>query len=438
MALQSRLLVPEPPATDAFWKPCCEKECHNSEDEPSFMGHNGNVTTAALAMDPGHPHFSLLSAGYTSSLWLSNVSGAGGEALLHPMPTFVVTESAQDQGINVFSSHSSSKRHSSHYRALRLYQLSGALLGKSFLDPDAGYPDLPLSPPFLTLLQGRKLGVLSKRRDALVALKPLPFQRLFELQDSLRAGGARDVEEAAMATELEMYFLQMNLGVFGAPHVPLAPFCEGGGGAAGAQATASINVGCALSSPPVTLKNLGTYLSSVGEAVFGRGVAGAVAAFREGLGIFTPSPSLFMGLLTVKEWGEYLGQDSDEIWSREALLLGLEPSGYAKGELVEWLADTLAAFSRPDRRSFTVWACASQKLPEGGLVQNPIKVQTQSGPWDKVPLNDKTTRASLAALCYPTVSTCQNTLRLPPYGDRSTLERLLRVAMVASGGFHLT
>ena len=83
-----------------------------------------------------------------------------------------------------------------------------------------------------------------------------------------------------------------------------------------------------------------------------------------------------------------------------------------------------------------MWALASQKLPEGGLARNPIKLHEQSGPWSSE--TDRGARAAAAATYRPTVSTCHNTLRLPPYGDREKLGEMLRCALLESEGFHLT
>jgi len=316
--------------------------------------------------------------------------------------------------------------------ALRHFELAGALLARSFTDPNCPMPDLPLSAPFLAALRGEAVPA----RAGLLALDPAgrKFGVLYRILDARDAavaaaaaaggggggGGGASGELADLEAELGDFCLQFNLGIMGHEFVYLPLALQPGGARfppRGAPARAAPLAGA--HAPPVTLATLHLYLAALGETVLGAGAAPAVAAFRGGLGVFCPCPPALLRLCTAREWARLLAEDSPGKWSRGALRaccaleLNDKSSPAKQAASYEWLLEVLAGFAPRQRRSFAYFVTAQYRLP---AAPGPgyIRVQMDN---------------SKPASGLPSSKTCTNTLHLPPYASAQALREKLLCAL---------
>ncbi|PKU64336.1 E3 ubiquitin-protein ligase UPL4 [Dendrobium catenatum] len=183
----------------------------------------------------------------------------------------------------------------------------------------------------------------------------------------------------------------------------------------------------ATNSEMLNIHNLEEYVSLVVDATIKDGISRQVQAFRSGFNEVFPLKSL--QIFTEDELERVLCGEQ-ETWTFSELLDHVKfDHGYtASSPPVINLLETIQEFECNERRAFLQFVTGAPRLPPGGLAA----------------LNPKLT--IVRKLCsyevdmdLPSVMTCANYLKLPPYSSKEiTRERLLYAITEGQGSFHLS
>ncbi|KAK8935142.1 E3 ubiquitin-protein ligase UPL4 [Platanthera zijinensis] len=186
-------------------------------------------------------------------------------------------------------------------------------------------------------------------------------------------------------------------------------------------------VSTAADSKMVNIHNLEEYVSLVVDATIKDGISRQVHAFKSGFNEVFPLKSL--QIFTEDELERMLCGEQ-ETWTFSDLLDHVKfDHGYtASSPPVINLLETIQEFECDQRRAFLQFVTGAPRLPPGGLAA----------------LNPKLTM--VRKICgyevdkdLPSVMTCANYLKLPPYSSKERMrERLLYAITEGQGSFHLS
>ena len=171
----------------------------------------------------------------------------------------------------------------------------------------------------------------------------------------------------------------------------------------------------------LSLANLSEFLDLLWAAWLGSGIAAQVEACRAGFADVAVgvAPGRLHDALRVFEPAELQVIVCGEVgveWSMADLRQMIKP-GYEYTESHDafvWLLEELLAMDQPTRSAFLSFVTSSPRLPQGGLT---IVVDKQRAD------------SEADAVALPTARTCTQQLRLPPYGSRAELAKMLGTAL---------
>ncbi|CAN6470950.1 unnamed protein product [Victoria cruziana] len=177
----------------------------------------------------------------------------------------------------------------------------------------------------------------------------------------------------------------------------------------------------------VSLDSLEEYVSLVVDATVRSGIVRQVEAFKSGFNQVLPIRHL--QIFTEDELDRMLCGEQDA-WVSEAFLDHVKfDHGYTSSSLpVVHFLEIIGEFKHDERRAFLQFVTGAPRLPPGGLAAlNPkltvvCKNSGGNADWD-----------------LPSVMTCANYLKLPPYSTKERAkERLLYAITEGQGSFHLS
>mmetsp|Transcript_11522 Transcript_11522/g.28178 ORF Transcript_11522/g.28178 Transcript_11522/m.28178 type:complete len:2013 (-) Transcript_11522:941-6979(-) len=205
----------------------------------------------------------------------------------------------------------------------------------------------------------------------------------------------------------------------------------------------------------VTSDNLGAWIEAVVDATLGAGISAQLAAFRDGFGEVFPLSSL--GCFWEDEL-ETLVCGAGEHWTVQSLGEAIKfDHGYTVSSPVgRALLEVLAELEPTDQRRFLRFVTGCPRLPPGGLASLQPRLTVvrkhpsgeKSGSLGATPVGSLTKDGAGgmpgAGTCaadgdLPSVMTCANYIKLPPYSSRDVLrERLLFAIREGQGSFDLS
>ncbi|XP_043700605.1 E3 ubiquitin-protein ligase UPL4 isoform X1 [Telopea speciosissima] len=269
--------------------------------------------------------------------------------------------------------------------------------------------DLPLSKAFCKLIMEQDLNVFDIQSfDPELGRTLLEFQALVDrkkLLESVSVNSTTIISESCFRnTRIEDLFLEFTLP--GYPDYILA------------------------SGPDhkmVNMNNLEEFISLTVDATVNSGIYKQVEAFKSGFNQVFPVKSL--QVFTEEELERLLCGEQDA-WASNELLDHIKfDHGYtASSPPVMNLLEIIQEFECNQRRAFLQFVTGAPRLPPGGLAAlNPklTIVRKHCGEWADGDL--------------PSVMTCANYLKLPPYSSKERMrERLLYAITEGQGSFHLS
>lgn len=179
----------------------------------------------------------------------------------------------------------------------------------------------------------------------------------------------------------------------------------------------------------VTASNLEEYIGLILKHSLVAGIRPCVDAFRQGFNLILPLSS--MSTFTPEEMTLLFG-NQEEDWSEATLLQSVKPDhGYNSDSIT--FRDVIAIMSQftlSERRDFLQWLTGSPKLPIGGFI----------GLHPQLTIVKRTPDANLTAdQTLPSVMTCVNFCKMPPFSSRETMKKRLLLAMQeGQASFHLS
>ncbi|PQQ14409.1 E3 ubiquitin-protein ligase UPL3 [Prunus yedoensis var. nudiflora] len=190
----------------------------------------------------------------------------------------------------------------------------------------------------------------------------------------------------------------------------------------------------------VDINNLEEYISLVVDATVKTGIMRQIEAFRAGFNqVFD---ILSLQIFTPHEL-DYLLCGRRELWEAETLVDHIKfDHGYtAKSPAILNLLEIMGEFTPEQQRAFCQFVTGAPRLPPGGLaVLNPklTIVRKHSSTANNTAANG-TGPSELADDDLPSVMTCANYLKLPPYSTKEVmLKKLLYAISEGQGSFDLS
>lgn len=286
------------------------------------------------------------------------------------------------------------------------FVLLGQIVGKAL--QDGRVLDLPFSKAFYKLILGKELTVYDIQSfDAELGKALLEFQALIERKRYLES-----VTPEKSSTDLDNFHgtriedLCLDFSLPGYPeYVPES----------------------ASDSKMVNMSNLHEYVSFVVDATIKTGISRQVDAFKSGFDQVFPIRHL--QLFTEDEL-ELLLCGERELWDSNALVDHIKfDHGYtASSPPILNFLQIIREFNYEQQRSFLRFVTGAPRLPSGGLASlNPklTIVRKHCSKWVDTDL--------------PSVMTCANYLKLPPYSSKERMkEKLLYAITEGQGSFHLS
>jgi len=304
------------------------------------------------------------------------------------------------------------------------FKLLGQAAAKAI--QDGRLLDIPLSRPFYKL---SLLGPGSLDREDLQDIDPDVQKTLSEIQHAVTSAAASTTGTVTLkGVPIDDLCLSFVL-----PGDDTYELCPGG-----ADVT-------------ITSQNAAEYVQGVYDALLDSGVRDQMAAFREGFnGIF---PLEQLRIFYEDEIEAILCGDAKETWTPESLAAAIKcDHGYmSSSPPVVALIDVLSNLDPVDKRRFLKFVTGAPRLPAGGwsalkprftVVRKNPDVPMPPANADAEPLSPKT-RDQLVAMYadkdLPSVMTCANYLKLPPYSAKDVLrDRLLFSIREGQNSFDLS
>ncbi|KAL3631669.1 E3 ubiquitin-protein ligase upl3 [Castilleja foliolosa] len=301
-------------------------------------------------------------------------------------------------------------------KALEYYRLLGRIMAKAL--QDGRLLDLPLSSAFYKLVLGQELelhDIVSFDVELGTTLQEL--QALVYRKQYLESTGNYTPEELCFrGASVEDLFLDFSLP--GYPEYILKPGSEN-----------------------VDMSSLGDYVSLVVDATVGTGIRRQVEAFRSGF-----NQVFEIGTLKIFYPNEldYLLCGRRELWKAESLADHIKfDHGYtSKSPAIVNLLEIMGEFTPEQQRAFCQFITGAPRLPPGGLaVLNPkLTIVRKLSSTAASTANNVTGVASESADDdLPSVMTCANYLKLPPYSSKEIMhKKLLYAISEGQGSFDLS
>ena len=177
----------------------------------------------------------------------------------------------------------------------------------------------------------------------------------------------------------------------------------------------------------VTARNLKEYIDLVVRISLVDGVKMQMEAVKKGFSEVFPIAAL--DLFTVPELDKILRGDAAQLWLADELIMTLKADhGYSSSSpQLRYLAEVMSDFDQGEQRDFLTFITGCPNLPVGGFkaLRPPLTVVRKS--------------VSKPDTELPSVMTCQNYLKLPPYSSVEVLRQRLVMSMTeGQGSFHLS
>lgn len=319
------------------------------------------------------------------------------------------------------------------------FKLLGRVVAKAL--QDQRLLDLPLSPVFYRVLLGRRVDIFDLKR-----VDPAMGSSLERLHAAERGAAVAGPDAVAIIDGASIEDLCLSFVLPGRPEYELRPN--------GADIA-------------VTTENLKDYVEAVVDATLGSGVSLQVEAFRAGFEEIFPLSALKPFYI---DEIEAMVCGTGESWTIDGLSSVIKfDHGYtASHPVVKALLEVLVELDPVDQRRFLRFVTGTPRLPAGGLgaLQPRLTVvrklsHASSGidaavlasslPGGSSYQNEAGNTASLGSLPagglprsvadgdLPSVMTCANYLKLPPYSTKEILkERLMFAVREGQGSFDLS
>ncbi|KAJ8620901.1 hypothetical protein MRB53_029430 [Persea americana] len=173
--------------------------------------------------------------------------------------------------------------------------------------------------------------------------------------------------------------------------------------------------------------NLEEYVSLLVDATVKSGISRQVEGFRTGFNQVFPLKTL--QIFTEDEIERLLCGEQETWVSGELLDLIKFDHGYtASSPSINNFLEIIQEFGCDERRAFLQFLTGAPRLPPGGLAALNPKLTIVRKHWSK-----------LADLDLPSVTTCKNYLKLPPYSSKEIMrEKLLYAITEGQRSFHLS
>ncbi|PIN04854.1 putative ubiquitin fusion degradation protein [Handroanthus impetiginosus] len=190
----------------------------------------------------------------------------------------------------------------------------------------------------------------------------------------------------------------------------------------------------------VDLSNLGDYDSLVVDATVGTGIMRQMEAFRAGFNQVFDITSL--QIFSPNEL-DYLLCGRREMWKAESLADHIKfDHGYtSKSPAIVFLLEIMGEFTPEQQRAFCQFVTGAPRLPPGGLaVLNPkLTIVRKHSSSTSSTANNGLGPPESADDDLPSVMTCANYLKLPPYSSKEIMyKKLLYAISEGQGSFDLS
>lgn len=290
---------------------------------------------------------------------------------------------------------------------IKRFVLLGQVVAKAL--QDGRVMDLPFSKAFYKLLLGQELNLYDIQSfDPELGKTLLEFRALFDrkrLLESTFQGKTTSASDSSFRNaRIEDLFLDFTLPGYPEYRLPSGPDCR-----------------------MVDMDNLGEYVSHVVDATINSGISRQMEAFKSGFNQVFPIKDL--QIFAEEELERLLCGESDS-WPSGELMNNIQfDHGYtASSPPIVNLLEIVQEFGREHQRAFLQFVTGAPRLPPGGLASlNPklTIVRKHFSIWSDADL--------------PSVMTCANYLKLPPYSSKDWMrEKLLYAITEGQGSFHLS
>lgn len=175
--------------------------------------------------------------------------------------------------------------------------------------------------------------------------------------------------------------------------------------------------------------NVNQYIAEVLDHTLSTGIKAQVHAFRAGFDLIFPTSA--MSTFTPEEMALLFG-NQEEDWSETTLLSSIKPDHGYNGDSATFrdVIALMSQFDTTERRDFLQWLTGSPKLPIGGFMGLHPQLTIVKRPPDSNVSADHT---------LPSVMTCVNFCKMPPFSSRDIMkERLLLAMREGQASFHLS
>ncbi|OHT14207.1 hypothetical protein TRFO_15500 [Tritrichomonas foetus] len=158
------------------------------------------------------------------------------------------------------------------------------------------------------------------------------------------------------------------------------------------------------------------------DKTIGENIQNCCKSFRDGFS--TVINFTLTDIFTSKELIDIIGGISKPI-TKEEMQNFIDLNGYnSNDEQVSYFFDTILEMTPKEQQKFLRYVTASQALPAGGLKElQPHLTLTRIDFDNSINID----------LAYPTVSTCSNMVKLPPFSSKEVLQTQLKKAIEFSG-----
>ncbi|KAJ1701879.1 hypothetical protein LUZ63_001658 [Rhynchospora breviuscula] len=192
-------------------------------------------------------------------------------------------------------------------------------------------------------------------------------------------------------------------------------------------------------STTVNIDNLEEYISLVVDATVKTGIARQMEAFRTGFNQVFDITSL--QIFSPHEL-DYLLCGRRELWEAETLVDHIKfDHGYtAKSPVIFNLLEIMAEFTPEQQHAFCQFVTGAPRLPPGGLAAlNPKLTIVRKHPSNMTNISSAAGATESADDDLPSVMTCANYLKLPPYSTKEVMyKKLLYAINEGQGSFDLS
>ncbi|KAJ1277415.1 hypothetical protein BS78_04G002400 [Paspalum vaginatum] len=305
------------------------------------------------------------------------------------------------------------------FKVLEYFRLIGQVMAKVL--QDGRLLDLPLSTAFYKLILGQELDLFdivtfdSEFGRTLQELRVLVERKKF--LDSTSDKNQLEVADLRFrGASIEDLCLDYTL-----PGYPDYVLKEGEG------------------STIVDIYNLEEYITLVVDATVKSGIKRQVEAFRSGFNQVFDISSLH--IFSPQEL-DYLICGRQEIWESESLVDNIKfDHGYtAKSPAIINLLEIMSEFTPEQQHAFCQFVTGAPRLPPGGLAAlNPKLTIVRKHSSSVVNTSNSTGATESADDDLPSVMTCANYLKLPPYSTKDIMrKKLLYAILEGRGSFDLS